>query len=213
MKSALRTCAFLFVLAASLIGAPLTITNYSFETGTPTLDCGTGCLWSFGGISGWVVSDPGVPGQGLFQPSATFLNLPVPDGVQIAYADQGSISQTLADTLLNNTTYTLQVEIGKRLDGLYVTPSVLLYAGSTLIATATFTEPTSGNFSTATAVYDSGESNPLAGQALKIVLSSGGMQADFDNVRLDASTVIPEPATFLLCGLGLVTAVMLRRRK
>jgi hypothetical protein len=205
-------------LAGSAKASPLTVLNASFENLSPgglPFGCGPGCAYSIDVIPDWVTTDTSATGQ--FQPNATYFNLPLPDGNVLAYSNiaGATISQALGDTLVAGTLYTLQIDIGNRLDGLYVQPLVQLFAGNTLIATGSAVNPTSGNFDTSVALYASPIGDALAGQNLRIVLTSNGPQADFDNVRLDALTIAatPEPASFAMLGLGLIGLGGLARRK
>jgi HpiC1 cyclase len=185
-------------------GTPLTILNPSFEA--PTLSAGG---YNFV-ISDWVQS--GV--SGVWYPAAGYFNVLPPDGNQVAYEnDAGTvISQQLAATLLPNATYTLKVDLGSRLDA-YPFPagtSVALYAGSNLLASDNTIVPQAGNWTTDTVIFTSSADTIGLGENLKIVLTSNGTQADFDNVRLDVTSV-PVPPSALLLGSGLLGLVGLRK--
>ena len=199
----------LLLLAAGCLSAvPIPIVNFSFEDPVQILGS-----FNFGPITGW--TNVGI--SGVFRPNSMEFNLPLPDGVQTGYSNGGAISQALS-ALQNSTKYTLQVDVGKRLDCCTAFgPVVQLFAGSTLIATAPAVNPGLGNFLTATAMYTSLASDPLAGLALKIVLDSSGTQTDFDNVRLDATAAagpgpVPEPSAAGLLGLGLGVLFLVRKR-
>ena len=63
--------------------------------------------------------------------------------------------------------------------------------------------PAQGGFVTSTISYTSLASDPNVGSALEIRLLTGGLETNYDFVRLEATTV-PEPSTFALvsvCGL------------
>jgi hypothetical protein len=140
-----------------------------------------------------------------------------------AINDEG-IQQTLTTTFAPNTDYTLTVAVGTRLGGLANTASLRmeLLAGSTVLATATVRNGTantfvdfSTNFNSATA----GSSYFSAyGQALTIRLLESDIgfagELDIDQVRLTATSAIPEPATTatLIGACALLGAAPLRRR-
>jgi len=208
------------VLAATALGcSPLahagliTVFNPSFED--PALPPG-----NFNQGTNTITSWTNASASGVFNPGTGFYFNYIPDGDQIAYnLGAGSeISQILGDTLQNNTTYTLQVYAGHRLDeAVDWSPIVELLAGSTVIATAPLpTDPGQGNWAILTATYSSGASDPLAGQSLQIVLGADGSSINnYDNVGLTSSGALatPEPSTWALFSAGLLALFAKRRKK
>jgi hypothetical protein len=185
----------------------ITIANPSFES--PVQPPGS---FNVGTVAGWTSTGD----SGVFHPIIGSEFNSIPDGLQTGYSNGGALSQILSTTLVTSTAYTLQVDVGKRLDCCAgFGPIIQLWAGSTLLATATNVGPTAGNFLTETLSYTSTSSDPQAGQALRIVLDSTGGQTDFDNVRLDGTAVTisptPEPASIALLGVGIV-ALLVRKR-
>src|SRR5271157_2266529 len=185
--------------ATSTGSTSITITNPGFETlpSNPNwISCagsggvgsgGVGCRDTLdGNVPGWTASN--TTSIGLFQPGPNYFTLPMPaaEGQTIAQISPGTLSQTLSATLQVSTVYTLQVDIGRRLDNLYPSPppTAQLFAGNTLIASATGAQPPLGGWTTWTGTYQSSASDPLAGQNLKIVLGATTVQGDFDNVQL-----------------------------
>jgi hypothetical protein len=200
--------------AATPARADITVMNPSFENGVTlplSTMCGTNCSYNFGPIQDWAMTGTG----GLFQPNSTYYSVPVPDGSIVAWSSGGTISQTLTAALTPNTTYMLSVDVGHRLDEpLGTNYSIALYAGNTLLAmlppsTSTGTIPI-GTFADETLTYTSGAT--VAPGDLRIVLSSAGNQANFDDVTLTTSTV-PEPSSLSLLagGLGLLIFALRRR--
>ncbi|MFM6061995.1 MAG: PEP-CTERM exosortase interaction domain protein, partial [Microcystis panniformis] len=164
-------------------------------------------------IGGWLNERATGAQQGVLDPTKSqnltkldrFYNLqPVPDGVQVAYSNGGTISQTLSETLRANKQYTLGVYVGRRKVQGFPGYNIELLAGNTVLASNNSINPTAGTFAHVTVNYSSGNSSPLIGQALTIRLTSLGNQTNFDNITLDAST-IPEPSAMLgLLGFGLL---------
>jgi len=199
---------FVFVLCLALTGVPtfadtsIPVQNASFETTNALVNsCGPGCAWNGGPIPGWTTT----VADGSWQPSSSYFNLPLPDGNVVAYSNGGTISQTLTGTSLQpNSTYTLTVAVGNRLDNLAAEYTIQLEAGSTVLATVTGSNSsiTSGTFMDVVLTYATGAA--VTPGDLAIVLSSNGTQSDFDNVRL--TEAVPEPSSLSLMVVGLAFA-------
>lgn len=202
-------CAFILVgaLAASPLKADsISIQNASFETTYPlTGACGAGCGYNYGQIPGWTINGT----AGSFQPNSTYFTS-VPNGKTVAFISNanGTISQTLAVSLLPDTTYTLSVDVGNRLDLLETDFWISLDAGSTSLNAITGSNSTitPGTFANETFTYTTG-SSVLPGD-LTIILGSRGFQSNFDNVRLttnspSGSVPVPEPSGLLLLCMGI----------
>jgi len=204
------------------MAATISVANASFETlpsaGLPTTcSVPTGCSYSNASIPGqeipgWAMSATGLTGQ--LQPGPSSGNTAffdtVPDGLTIAYTNDGTISQTVGATVELGLTYTLLVDVGLRND-CCTFGAVNLIIGGTRIA-ATGTSPAAGQFSTFTATY-TGLAGDV-GKSIGIELSAVGEQGDFDNVRLSDDANVPEPGSMILVGLGLAAtlAVASKRR-
>lgn len=159
----------------------IAISNPSFEE--PSLPDGS---FTIENITGWEVINTGNPG--VFNPSSTSFGSVV-DGVQTLYSNSATVFQTLPTTLAPNTTYTLGVSIGRRLDFTdFPGFTIELRAGGTILASANQTiipVPAPGEFVRLNLSYTSPSSIP-AGQQLEIRLKSDGPQTNFDLVTLDA---------------------------
>ena len=236
---------FAFALAFSAVAwaVPITVLNPSFESAILPINGGNGPFSqliaspAFGTVGGtltsWIASSTdNNANAGGFDPSPGGSNWTTKwwDGNNIGYV-QGffagtgtqvvSLSQTLSATLLAGTVYTLTVDVGRRSAAPASNYSIQLFAGANLLATANnlFALPPN-SFGTDSATYSSPAGDPLAGQALRIVLSTnnvlGGFhESFFDNVRLDAvppAGTAPEPGTAILLPAGFL-AYLWRRSK
>lgn len=201
MKLAPTLLAASILLSATGANATLVnINNYSFEH--TVLAVGQNNV----GIYGWTNSS-----GGAFHPSTASFTT-VPDGVNTAWLNGGSAAQTLSTVLTANTSYTLMVDVGDRKDWNYFPGyNIALMAGSTVLASDSSLTPNNG-FLTSIVNYTALSSNPLLGTALTIRLTSYGTQVNFDNVRLDVTTV-PVPAAAWLLGSGLLGLIGVARRK
>ncbi len=202
----LRILAFssLCVLFASVAFADsIPVSDPSFETlpNSPlSSPCGTGCSYQYetGSFDGWTFTDGGLfqPGQG----QTIYFNS-IPDGSTVAFANgSGSISQMLSVTVQPDTTYTLEVDLGRRKDLGFAGTAELLIGGQ--IFQASGVEPPSGDWSTYTATFTCDSNCSQVGDSIEIMLLSSGLQGDFDNVRMFSS--VPEPATISMLMLGLI---------
>jgi len=207
-------CVVVFFVASGFAGV-ITVTNPSFETlptgGLPDGGCGTGCSFSTGvAIPGWTNVEFF---SGQLQPGTQLGNHTMfdslPDGITTAYANSGTIEQTVGAKVVDGATYTLTVDLGQRHDTAF-TASADLLVGSTMFA-ATGSTPSPGGWSTYTATFTGTAAN--AGETITIQLNSSGLQANFDNVRLTASSTVPEPSSMLLLGSGVLVLVQGLRRK
>ena len=187
------------------------VANPSFETlpdsGLPySCTSSPGCSYNTGPIPGWNTS--GSVGQ--LQPGSSSGNLAifnyVPDGVTVAYADRGKISQTVGSVMAGDT-YTLSVDFGTRNVGQYGVGYAFLQIGDSIFDFATGTYATSGSWTPWTAIFTG--TALTAGDPIDIVLGSVRSQGDFDNVSL---TSTPEPAFYGMLALGL-GGLMLAARK
>ncbi len=102
-------------------------------------------------------------------------------------------------SLLPNTTYTLTVAIGSRADRINSPGIISLVNGfdpfGTILATGGGIPASQNTWQDYSISFTTGS---LVSDNLVIVLSvapAGTIQADFDNIRLDAVTAVPEPST------------------
>jgi hypothetical protein len=217
--------------------APVSILNPSFESANlPLVGNGTfsqliagSTIFASGGtLDGWMAgANTSNSAAGGFAPSPGGNNWTSSwwQGSNVAYVQLSgpgvvSLGQALPDTLQNDTMYTLTVDVGRRIFTPNFSYEIQLYAGTTLVASASNLTLASNSFGTDAAVYSSGSNNALAGQNLGIVLTAftnGATftEAFFDNVRLDAvsASAIPEPGTIGLVLSGLAVATLRRFKR
>jgi len=226
MEANPRTLA-LAILSLALFGAtnaaaiPITVTNFSFEAvtcpGSP--DCIDGAFGSFtiGVVPGW--SSLGTGETGVYNPLGITFDPGFPsDGFQSAYGNtDGSLTQGGLATIVDGVTYTLAIDVGRRLDACCSTLdfSVSLTADGAVVAIGDENDfaggaPGAGDFGTLSLSFLG--SAATSGQSLGIELASFANQTNWDNVRLSDSTV-PEPASVILFALGLVGLGLSSRRR
>lgn len=194
--------------------ASITVANFSFED--PVLADGAS-----GAPTGWVVTDAGaaaVNPTDADYAGATGGALPSPAlGNQCGAVQSGNYSyfkQTTGATIEEGVTYTLTVAVGDRSDA---TPydNILLRLGYgsakylSIIETQQFapSDLEDGAFRDLSISFTAQVGAAYIGEQLAILIgasnnNTASKATDFDNVRLMDDTVIPEPSTVLLAGLG-----------
>ena len=200
-------CVFFTLLA--LVAAPtwadgIPIQNADFETFGPLILSDSGGIFNAWGIPGW--TSTGGTATGSWQPNSTSFTSSLPSCCTVGYTNGGSISQTLAGvTVLADTSYTLSVFVGNRLQGFTGDYTIALWAGSTTLCSFSGNSAsiTAGTFADETCTFQSGAVVPTGD--LSIVLTSNGQpgvisQLDVDNV----SVITPEPGSLALTALGLL---------
>lgn len=177
----------IFGLGHTVSAEPIAVDNPSFEAD----------VLGEGGISptimDWNTSLGG--GDGAFNPTgAQYPPGAIPDGQNVAYANSpgNHVDQALSASLQANSTYTLEVEIGNRLDDPFAGYIVQLQAGGVVLAEDNSSQtPGTGEFVTSTVSFTTEASHPQLGQPLEIWLSAPGVQANFDDVRLNRTDNLP----------------------
>ena len=217
---------FLFILALAAAAFSLStasadtiipVTNYSFESGASLTQNGAcNSTYSIGPIAGWTETGPGPAGQ--FNPGAPgCIFSSIPAGSLVAYTNGGTISQTVAATVVPGDTYTLTVFQGTRADCCDAGGATedLLINGTQYVATGTLA--TAGNWNQFIATYTGLAAD--AGDSITIQLSGTGIQANFDDVTLSYTTsgangpsAVPEPAHLSVLA-GALGGLMLLVRK
>ena len=139
----------------------------------------------------------------------------------------GSASQIIPTGLLTlGTQYSLTVGVGNPLDSVFQGYTISILAGSTSLASITNAgvDVPDGTFQDRTLNFTLNNLAPIVtagGLTINLSVPNGltlgtGYGTDFDNVRLTAINVIPEPSTYASVAfglLGLVGAQYARRRR
>jgi uncharacterized protein (TIGR03382 family) len=220
-------------LGAAANAVSVLIANPSFET--PTVGdvasslapkpSGTFNSWGYTMTVGSSFQDFGIenPGSGAYTGAAGAGTPAGADGTNAVFLNQGITGGVInifqdVGALQANTTYTLTVAIGQRLDRVNGAPTIgLINAGSgetdawlngTLLNSTTAVSNVNGSFQDFTVTFTTGATvtNDLYVGAQYI--GDGTIQASVDNFRL---TAIPEPTAACLALLG--GAGLLRRRR
>ena len=197
LKTALAVVVGLVILGSVAQAEPVAVSNPSFES--PALSSGG---VTYVPLPGWNAFGGGYQqiynqtfGDGFYSQNGDGTLLAPGDGYQYfsvnggAAGGPGGIDQDLGQ-LLPNTTYTLKVAVGWRNgipNGISNIKLVngLNHTGTTLASTnVDITTLTQGTFTDVTLVYTTGPA--VSGDLTVVLQSTTGVQANFDNVRMDA---------------------------
>jgi len=206
-------------------GEPVPILNAGFENTPPhvlapgqfTNGCGSGVqvLNPGGAPTGFFVTTTGWVSDtfrgGVLRPVSADYPGGLPEGQNVVWSEPATISQMLGTPIAADTVYTLQVSVGARTSQPTSGYEISLWAGGVLLAAKGGALPSVGRFEPQILTYVAPSSVPV-GQLLQIQLrATGGPsdQANFDDVRLDASPACPvithQPDSAVSCPIGEVT--------
>ncbi len=186
--------------------APITVNNPGFEADVLT-DGASGpvpAFWVGGGIA--------------YNPTTAQYAGEAPEGQNIAAINIGELYQQISSPIVAGTTYTLEVDVGYRLD---VSPNpnftVELRSyngvlGGNPLASKSQADgaPANGAFIPVSVSFTAQEGADYLGRDILVYLTSSQVQTNFDNVRLSA---VPLPAAAWLFGSALLGLVAVGRRK
>lgn len=206
-----------FILAGVANAEMIEVLNPGFESPVIVIDGGANS-----NITNWKVASGGGGSAGTLNPSTSMFPGEAPEGSNVAFSSNRTFFQYVDAELTANTTYTLTVDVGNRLDEPYYGYRLDLAANNGIVNTTiardtTSAAPSPGSFDTATLVFTPDADHSQLGNQLVILLygfSIGDSQTCFDNVRFEA-TQVPEPSTIALWSIfGLIGGfVAWRRRK
>jgi hypothetical protein len=205
LSTAMCTLALVVAMTPAANAAPVSIVNAGFEASI--LD-DSQAIFS---LLGWTSDGD----AGTFDPHAAAFSTGAPEGENVAFASHGgpTISQVLSATAQANTLYTLTMLVGNREDAPFGGYQAELWAGGTMLAQDNGAQqPGDGQFHLSTVQYFVAAGDSVTGSALEIRFKSLGWQTVFDDVRLDATEAVPEPALLALLGLGGAAAARRQRR-
>lgn len=160
-------------------------------------------------------------GAGALNPVSTMYAGGAPEGNNVGFLNGNPSLMSQGFGVLTFGTYTIQMEVGRRLDLPLPTSFGISMRSGTTILIASFSSlptPNPGEFVTWTRVFDLLPTNPnggfVGGNGNVLLLASGGGQVNVDNVRILFSP-IPEPTTALslMTVAGLAIALFRRRRR
>jgi hypothetical protein len=238
MKKQLSLMMLVVISGISAYADPITINNFSFETPAVAAD-GTFVVapgasgadfngWGWVKTTGGGFQDYGIENQGSgAYTDAAGAGTPLgADGINNVFLNQsivGGVANIFQDVglLQADTTYTLTLAIGQRLDRVNgsVTFGLINAAAGNLdpwatglsLATTTGVSSVAGSFQDFTVMFTTGSSvsdNLFIGAQY---VGDGTIQGGIDNFRLDAAPV-PEPSIFALAGLGVLGLFAAQRR-
>ena len=188
------------LVSNSASASPLNlVANGSFDAGVSlpfpnTVGCGANpsCSYNNGPITDWNISG----GQAGLQNLGPNILLPLSNPAE-AYTNGSVIWQTI-NNLVVGQTYELQVAVGQRFDGYNGIPVIDLYEGAglggLLFVNRTLTPPSAGSWFVSTG------SGVAPSTTVTIALTNTGLQGNFDNVSLTATTPLPSTWTMLIAG-------------
>ena len=179
-------------LTAAALAQPIAITNAGFEL--PVL-----------ADNGYVFGAPSWTGFGtcgVYNPWVAAVPTEAPEGANVGFLsccfgpspNSGSLSQALATNYAADTTYTLTVQSGRRLDdpGNLAQYRFVAAASSTVVASKTFTTvPTRGTFRTDTMEWNVFSGDAVVGRPITLRLQhvSGPGQLLVDDVQLSSAAL------------------------
>ena len=160
--------------------------------------------WSGGGIA--------------YNPTTAQYAAEAPEGQNIAAINIGDLYQQISSPIVAGTLYTLEVDVGYRLDVSPPNPNFTvelrsytgILGGNPLVSKSQADgAPANGAFIPVSVSFTAQQGADYLGRDILIYLTSGGVQTNFDNVRL---TAVPLPAAAWLFGSALLGLAGVARR-